>query len=1076
MLFTSLLIMGSAVAQSDSLRSDVLNSLLFRLIGPATTSGRISDIAVNPKNHSEYYIAAAYGGVWKTVNAGVTFEPIFDNYGTQSIGCLAIDNKNTNTIWVGTGENNNQRSVGYGNGIYKSVDGGKSFVNMGLKNSERIGMIAIHPANSDVIFVAAYGSVWKSGGERGIYKSSDGGKSWERVHFVDDNTGCNEVYFDAENPEIMYAAYHQRRRHEWTYIGGGPQSAVYKSVDGGKSWKKLSGGLPSGDLGRIALAVPPANPDKIYAMVEANGGSGGMYVSNDKGESWVKMNGSYTAGNYYQEIIPDPKDENRVFIMDTWLQWTKDGGRTVSSVGEKWKHVDNHAMWINPNNTKHWLVGCDGGLYETFDEGQNWAFKENLSITQFYRASVDNAEPFYNIYGGTQDNNTLGGPSANGSANGIRNSEWFVTVGGDGFKSQIDPSDPNIVYSQWQYGGLIRFDRKTGEQIDIKPITGLDEEPVRWNWDAPLIVSHHQNSRLYFAANKIFRSDDRGQSWKAISGDLSRGIDRNKLPVMDRVWGMDAVAKNQSVSIYGNITYLAESPLDENILYAGTDDGLLQITTDGGKTWNKIGKFPGIPDMAYITAIVASQYDKNTVIVAFDNHRNGDFLPYILESKDAGKTWKSISSNLPKNGSVKCIAQDFVSPELLFAGTEFGFFVSKSGGKSWTQWNAGLPPIAIKDIAIQKRENDLVLATFGRGFAVIDNYSALREMNSDNLNKDFYVFGVKKAKMFIPRSPLGGRGNAFKGAAQFSAPNPASGAVLRFYVKNDYKTMKDLRVEREKKLAKEGKNTYYPSIDTLKLEQAEEQPYILCIISGVNGEVRRLKAAARKGMNTIEWDLRYGSTNPYTFSEPDLNNPYADPDFGPFVAPGKYTAQLYLVKDKNMTAVGNNVQIECDYLYQPTLKGMPEAERTKAVVQISELRRNIASANEFLSETRKSIGYISRSITSPGMPADVIAKVAEIRSGLEKLNTELNGDRLIASLEKETKPGIYGLLETAVYGLSFNTSGPTATHMSAVAEAEKGWLKWKEQAVKVDEQMKALEKMLDDNKVPYTPGRRFFLN
>lgn len=1067
---------NAAVQAQDSLSSDVLNALAFRSIGPAVTGGRIIDLAVNLRKQSEYYVAAAYGGVWKTENAGTTFTPIFDNYGTQSIGCLTLDPSNPNTVWVGTGENNNQRSVGYGNGIYRSLDGGKAFANMGLKNSEHIGMIKVDPRNSQVVYVAAYGPLWKEGGERGVYKTEDGGKTWTRILHVGDNTGCNEIHMDPQNPDILYAAFHQRRRHEWTYIGGGPESALYKSTDGGKTWRKLAGGLPGGDVGRITICIPEAAPDRIYAMIEAQGSKSGVYVSNDKGESWTKTNDASTAGNYYQEIFADPKDPNRFFIMDTWLRWSRDGGKTVSNVGEKWKHVDNHAIWIDPQNTSHWLVGCDGGLYETWDDGANWVHKDHLNITQFYRVTVDNSEPFYYVYGGTQDNNTLGGPSANTSNNGIPNSDWFITVGGDGFKSQVDPLDPNIVYSQWQYGGLIRYDRRTGEQIDIKPIAGLGEGGLRWNWDAPLIISHHNNQRLYFAANKVYRSDDRGNSWTCISPDLSRGTDRNKLPVMGRVWSMDAVAKNQSTSIYGNITWLAESPLDANLIFAGTDDGLIQTSTDGGKTWSKQSTFSGVPDMSYVSCVIPSQFDKNVVYAAFDNHRKGDFKPYILKSTDGGKTWTSIATNLPANGSVKSLAEDFISRDLLFAGTEFGFFVSNNGGKKWTRWSAGLPPIAIKDIAIQKREHDIALATFGRGFVIADNYSMLRQASAENLSKDAFIFKVKAAKMFIPRSPLGGRDKASKGAAYYNAPNPARGAVIWYHLKNDYKTLKEIRQEKEGKLQKDQKNTYYPSADSIRLEAREEAPFLMFVITDASGrEVRRLKAPAKKGVARLEWDLRYASTNPLTYRAPDLSNPYTEPDFGPFVAPGTYTVKMHLIKDGIMTTMGNAETIEVDYLVKPTLESMPLAERHALITRIAEVRRNLAAAGEYLNEVNQGLAVAKKAIFTAGISNDFHAGVLSIEKKWQKLHTELHGDGIMASREFETAPGLNERVETAVYGMAFTTNGPTLTHKQSFESAENEISRWLKELAELDQDYQALLKKMDEQKVPYTPGRRFFI-
>ena len=429
----------------DSLKNISLAGLSFRSVGPAITSGRIADIAVNPQNHSEYYVAAAAGGVWKTSNAGVTFNPVFDGEGSFSRGCLAIDPTNTNVVWVGSGENNNQRVVGYGDGIYKSEDGGKSWKNMGLKNSEHIGRIAIDPTNSDIVYVAAYGPLWKSGGERGIYKTTDGGKNWKQVLQVSEHTGFNEVMVDPRNPNIIYAAAHQRQRKVFTYIGGGPESALYKSTDSGVTWNKMMTGLPTVDIGRIGLNYSPANPDVLYAVVEVPEGKGGIFKSTDRGASWGKQSGYSTSGNYYQKIFCDPKDVNKIFVINSYMGVSKDGGKTVSNLGEKSKHIDNHVIWIDPSNTDHYLVGCDGGVYESFDAAENWQFKANLPVTQFYKAATDNAFPFYHIHGGTQDNFSIGGPSRTLSANGIMNSDWYFTSIGDGFESQVDQSNPDIV-------------------------------------------------------------------------------------------------------------------------------------------------------------------------------------------------------------------------------------------------------------------------------------------------------------------------------------------------------------------------------------------------------------------------------------------------------------------------------------------------------------------------------------------------------------------------------------------------------------------------------------------------------
>ena len=480
-------------ASDSGIKSSDISGIKFRLVGPAKTSGRIADIAVDPTNQNIWYVAAASGGVWKTVNHGTTFSPIFDVYGSYSIGCVTLAPSNSNTVWVGTGENNNQRSVEYGDGVYKSLDGGKTFKNMGLKTSEHIGKIIVHPTNENIIWVAAYGPVWSKGGDRGVYKSTDGGETWKQTLFISEHTGIAEIAIDPENPSILYASAHQRRRREWTYIGGGPESGLYKSTNGGETWREINEGLPKNEMGRIGISVSPADPNYVYAIVEGRGDKGGFFRSTNKGESWSKMSGYTTSGNYYQEIVCDVKNRDKVFSMNTWLHHTEDGGKNFKMTGEDHKHVDNHCIWINPNDTDHWLVGCDGGLYETFNHAIEWRYYDNMPIIQFYKVATDNAEPFYNIYGGTQDNNSMGGPSQTLNSSGIINSDWYITNGGDGFESAIDPTDPNIVYAQAQYGYLVRYDKVSGEQTPIQPMPGKGEAAYRWNWDAPLLISPHDN-------------------------------------------------------------------------------------------------------------------------------------------------------------------------------------------------------------------------------------------------------------------------------------------------------------------------------------------------------------------------------------------------------------------------------------------------------------------------------------------------------------------------------------------------------------------------------------------------------
>ncbi|MDX2414295.1 MAG: hypothetical protein QNK33_03810, partial [Bacteroidales bacterium] len=882
----------AATAVKDPLADVSLGSFKFREIGPALTSGRISDIAVNPDNHKEFFVAAAAGGVWKTTNGGVTFKAVFENQGSYSIGCLAIDPNNHNVIWVGTGENNNQRSVSYGDGLYKSIDGGSSWKNVGLKDSEHIGMVKIHPENSDIVYVAAYGPVWSAGGDRGIYKTTDGGQTWSLILGVSEHTGFNEIHMDPRNPDVLYATAHQRRRRQWTYLGGGPESGIYKSTDAGLNWIKINKGLPGGDKGRIGMAISPVNPELIYAVVEAQSGKGGFYRSTNRGASWQRMSSSVSSGNYYQELVADPVNEDRVYIMNTYTLVSDDGGKTFRNRGEKSKHIDNHCLWIDPNDNNHVMEGTDGGLYESFDN-ENWRMFTNLPVTQFYKVSVDNDFPFYNVMGGTQDNYSMVGPSQTLSDHGIVSSDWIVTVTGDGFESVVDPEDPNIVYAQSQHGNLMRFDKQSGEMVNVVPKPRKGEKAYNWNWDSPVMVSTHDHKTLYFAANKLFKSTDRGDSWEVISDELDRNIDRNLWPIMGKIWPMDAVAKNGSTSRYGAAVSLDESRIKAGLVYVGTDDGQINITEDDGQIWRKINRFPGVPEYTYVYDLIADKHDANVVYAVFNNHKAGDFTPYIYRSNNVGRNWANISGDLPE-GAVYALCQDHINPEILFAGTEYGVFVTLNGGLNWRRLKAGLPTINVRDMAIQERENDLVLATFGRGFYVLDNYAALRELTTENISKDGHVFAVKHSYMYKTWRPLGGLGSkekGFQGQDYYSVPNPERGAIFTYWIKEGVSSLKAERTKKEKAAFKKGEAIPYPSYDSFKAEQEELPSYLIFTIKDENGEfVRELRTPFRKGLNTISWDMTYPAALSVDARQADQTKGLGSSNV--LVLPGEYTVSL----------------------------------------------------------------------------------------------------------------------------------------------------------------------------------------
>ncbi|MEO1022183.1 MAG: glycosyl hydrolase [Bacteroidota bacterium] len=1052
------------------------SSLKFRSIGPAFTSGRISDFAVNPDNHSEIYIATAAGGVWKTTNRGISVKPVFDRQGSYSIGVVEMDPNNHNVVWVGTGENNNQRSVAYGDGVYKSVDGGKSWKHMGLKNSEHIGMIAIDPRDSDVVYVAATGPLWSEGGDRGLYKTTDGGKTWNNVLEISEHTGIHEVHMDPRDPDVIYAVAHQRRRHVFTYISGGPESAVYKSTDAGATFRKAMKGLPSGDVGRIGLDISPVNPDVVYAVVEAKTGKGGFYRSTDRGESWERRS-SYTAsGNYYNEVIADPVDVDLVYVMNTYAGVSDDGGKSFKNVGEANKHIDNHALWINPDDPNYLLNGNDGGVYESYDRGKTWRFFTNLPVTQFYKVAVDNDYPFYNVYGGTQDNFTFGGPSRTTETTGITNRNWMVTLLGDGFEPHVDPTDPNIVYSQYQYGNLYRFDKQSGEATNIIPQPPAGDYSYTWNWDSPFFVSVHDHKRLYYASDRVHRSNDRGQSWEEISGDLTRGIDRNTLEVMGKVWPMDAVAKNASTTPYGNIVALAESPLDENLLFAGTDDGLIHISEDGGNTWKKMDSFPDVPDMTYVNEIVASAHDKNVIYAAFNNHKNGDFKPYLLKSKNLGRSWKSIAANLPERGSVYAIAEDPEVAGLLFVGTEFSAYATLNDGDWWKKLSSGLPTVAVRDINIQEREKDLVLATFGRGFYIMDDYSALREFAKEVQEKEAHLFSVRDAFQYAPFSPiaasntigwLGPKG--FQGEDFYLGTNPTFGAAFTFYMKDGIKTAKASREQEEKAKRKDGETVYYPSYDQLKAEGEEDKPFLIFTVRDANGNrVDEVRTSPKKGINRVYWDLTYPDVDQVRTSAADATKNLTS---GIMVLPGVYTVQLSKSINGEVTILTEEVSFEVKGLNNRTLPSTDPDAMLAFHKELEQLSKSANSVRRAWNEATDRLTYYkaaNRIVKSESLED----RITELEDKLDAIQLIMFGDPLKRRLEIDQAPSLNSRINTAISSGMSTRTDPTRTSMMVRTIAEQQLRPVITDMKQImEEVLPAIDAELDRAGAPYTPGR-----
>jgi photosystem II stability/assembly factor-like uncharacterized protein len=1062
-----------AEEKKGGMTPDTFSGLKFRLIGPAVASGRVMSIAVNPRDKFEYYVGVASGGVWKTVNDGTTWTPVFDKEGSYSIGWITLDPNDPAVVWVGTGESNSQRSVSYGDGIYRSDDGGKNWTNLGLKKSEHIGRVVIDPRDSKVVYVAAEGPLWGPGGDRGLYKTTDGGKNWKAVLTISENTGVVDVAIDPSNPDIVYAAAYQRRRHVFTLIDGGPESAIYKSTDAGASWNKLKSGLPTVDMGRIGLAVSPADPNVVYATIEAGDGKGGVFRSDDKGATWERRNEFDAGAMYYARVVADPKNVDRIFVMNVTMRESLDGGKTLLKVEETNHHGDDHMVWIDPEDTKHWIFGSDGGMYETWDNAKNWEFKANLPTVQFYDVAVDNALPFYNVCGGTQDNFSWCGPARTRNLNGIVNSDWYVTTGGDGFHSQVDPEDANTVYSESQYGVLVRYDKPTGQELLLQPQEGKGEPPLRWNWDSPVIISPHSHTRIYFAANKLFRSDDRGDTWKAISGDLTRQIDRNKLPVMGRVWEPDAVAKNQSTSFYGNIVALSESPKKEGLIYVGTDDGLIQVTADGGANWTKYDKFAGIPETTYVSRLAASRHDANTVYASFDNHKNEDFKPYLLRSTDAGKTWTSIAGNLPENGPVLAFAEDTVNANLLFAGTEFGAFFTVDGGSHWVQLKGGLPTIAVRDMVIQAREGDLVIATFGRGFYVLDDISALRQIKAESLEHSAAMFPVKDSLLYIERHPLGGPKKGFQGDAFYTADNPPYGAVFTAYLKEKLKTKKEKRQDAEKEAAKKNQTLPYPTNDELRAEAEEPKPEVYFVVYDESGApIRRVEGGIESGFQRAAWDLRYSAPSLRESTEEGEDFAPAGTQ-GPLVISGTYRVQMFQKVGGTVSELGSAQSFKVVADGTSALSAVDRAAQEEFQRKVARLYRAVSGALHTADDVEARLKAIRAALReTPAAEKQLGAAADSIEQANRGILRAMRGDSEMQKRQEPVPSSINDRVEIILEGERFALTKPTQTHIDDynIASGEfAGELAKLRALVEVD--LAKLEKDMEAAGAPWTPGR-----
>lgn len=1057
--------------------SQVAAALELRAIGPAVMGGRVADIAVHPTERSIWYVAVGSGGLWKTANAGITWTPIFDDLPSYSIGDVALDPNNPDVVWVGTGENVSGRHVAWGDGVYRSRDGGRSWEQMGLERSEHIGKILIDPRNSDVVFVAAEGPLWASGGDRGLYKTTDGGRSWEHVLEIDEHTGVTDVEFNPANPDVMYAATYQRRRHTWSFLAGGPESGIYKSTDGGDTWRRVGVGLPSGDVGKIGLAVTPANPELVYATIEADSSERGFYRSMDQGESWDRRN-SYVSGgtgaHYYQEIEASPTDPDVVYQMDVFIQVTRDGGATFSNLGTgREKHSDNHAMWIDPDDPNHSIVGTDGGLYESFDDGTTYRHFENLAISQFYFLALDNSEPFYNILGGAQDLGTLYGPARTTNVEGVRNRDWYVPVGADGADVAFDPNDPHTFYVETQQGNLYRYDQRSEEALDIQPQSAPGDDPERWTWNAPILISPHASDRLYFASQRLWRSDDRGDSWTAISGDLTTNRNRYELEMMDRVWSVNALYDNGAMSKYATITAISESPITEGVLYTGSDDGLINVTEDGGADWRLAASLPGVPERSFINDVEASQHDANVVFAAADAHKTGDFTPYLFRSSNRGQSWQSITGDLPAETIVWAIQQDHVNPDLLFIGTEFGLYFSVNGGTNWTKLS-GAPTISFRDIEIHRRDNDVVGATFGRGFYVLDDYRPLRTIGTGAIASGSTVFPVQDAWWYIPNVPMQARGRPTLGSTDYSAENPPFGATFTYYLDDIPQTAREVRREAERQLSDQGANVPFPGWDALRAEAVESGPRVLLMIRDAqNQPVRWIEGPSRGGFHRVSWDLRRPAPDPIDLTVPDFIPPWASAAEGPLAPPGRYSVELVLVSESGVQTLGTPQSFEV----KPVPNAPPGTDFVAVAAfqqETSELVRRIASAGEEIGRGRNRLRHMRAALLrTPQADPALFGRLDDLNGVLAGLQTRLNGDQVRGQLNETSVPSIRSRVGRVVDGHWGTRQTPTATHRRNLEIARTDFEAFRpDLSAVLDTTLPQLEADLEAAGAPWTPGRR----
>ncbi len=989
----------------------IIKNLKWRNIGPANMGGRIDDFAVVENKPYIFYVATASGGVWKTTNNGVTWEPIFDEQPVSSIGAIGVAPSDPNIVWVGTGEANNRQSSSWGNGVYKSTDGGKTWKHMGLADTHHIGRIVIHPKNSDIVYVAAVGHLWGPNKERGLFKTIDGGKTWKKILYINEDTGCIDVAIDPESPDTLYAAMYQRRRTPFGFNGGGPHSGLYKTTDGGETWVKLTDGLPKGDTGRIGIAIYRKNPNIVYAIIENK--DGGVFRSEDRGLTWKKMSSTNPRPMYYSQIRIDPNNDLRIWVLGARMYYSEDGGKTFRTDWVTRIHGDHHALWINPNNSNHIILGSDGGIHISYDGGKTWDFINTIPLGQFYEVGYDMRKPYY-VYGGLQDNGTWAGPSSTKYTTGITNEDWYKVGGGDGFYAQVDPTDHTIVYIESQNGNLLRYNLKTGQRRSIRPIPKKEGEEYRFNWNSPLLISPHDPKTIYYGGNKLFISHDRGETWEETI-DLTKQIDRDKLKIMGvPLSDENILSKNDGVSSYGNITTISESPIRKGLIWVGTDDGNLQVSLDGGKTWeNVVKRIKGVPEYTPVTRVIASRFSEGRAYVTFDGHTRDDFTPYVFVTEDYGKTWKSLRNNLPDGVTINVIREHHRNPDLLFIGTEFGAYFTIDRGKKWVKFK-NLPTVPVDDIAIHPRENDLIFGTHGRSVWILDDITPLEQLTPSVLNSHFHLFDIRSATIFSYISHKGNLGHKF-----FTAPNPPFGAIISYYLK----------------------------------EKPKEKVKII-IFDSKGKKIRELEVPSDPGINRINWDLRYESPK----VERRERRGFFGPPRPPFVLPDTYQVKL-MVNGKEMTKA---VKVELDSMYDISLEEYKEWHDD--LLKLMRIFMNISKVNKKIEKVEAQLKDVEKKLKEIKGTDELMKQIDNFKKKMSEFKNVLIGGRDFRTMRQSVR----GRVMMLYYSISSYIAPPTPPQKQEIEKASK---KSKELIEKINSlietEVPKLNQMLKEKNISY---------